>query len=174
MSENKFSVDQQRRMLVKGLGATTLASTFMPTSLFAAGRGPTAVIVGAGIAGLSAAWELRKAGFQVSIFEKENFSGGRMVELKTGPLHGATHAEGVFNANREMFALGAELGIESQVRGEAYNQVWSPESGLGLDNGHGIYDPGGMSDFNVEMTRKIPGLSPETSKKTLFIASRYG
>ena len=57
MSESKFSVDQQRRMLVKGLGATTLASTLMPTSLFAAGRGPTAVIVGAGIAGLSAAWE---------------------------------------------------------------------------------------------------------------------
>ena len=169
MSESKFSVDQQRRLLIKALGATTLASTLMPTSLFAAGRGPTAVIVGAGIAGLSAAWELRKAGFQVSIFEKENFTGGRMVELKTGPLHGATHAEGVFNANREMFALGAELGIESQVRGEAYNQVWSPESGLGLDNGHGIYDPGGMSDFNIEMTRKIPGLSPETSNKLLLL-----
>ena len=79
MSESKFSVDQQRRLLIKALGATTLASTLMPTSLFAAGRGPTAVIVGAGIAGLSAAWELRKAGFQVSIFEKENFTGGRMV-----------------------------------------------------------------------------------------------
>jgi phytoene dehydrogenase-like protein len=165
MSERKFIVDQQRRKLIKGLGAATLASTLMPTSLFAAGRGPTAVIVGAGIAGLSAAWEMRKAGFQVSIFEKENFTGGRMVELKTGPLHGATHAEGVFNANKEMFALGAELGIESQVRGEAYNQVWNPESGLGLDNGHGIYDPGGMSDFGIERTRKIPGLSSETSNK---------
>ena len=71
MSESKFSVDQQRRMLVKGLGATTLALTLMPTSLFAAGRGPTAVIVGAGIAGLSAAWELRKAEFKCPFLKRK-------------------------------------------------------------------------------------------------------
>ena len=67
----EYKVDQQRRNLVKGLGAATLASSVMPGSLFASEPGPTAVIIGAGIAGLSAAWDLRKAGFQVSIFEKE-------------------------------------------------------------------------------------------------------
>lgn len=165
MNDNKFKVDYQRRSLMKGLAAVTLASSVMPGSLFAAGRGPTAVIIGAGIAGLSAAWDLRKAGFQVSIFEKEEFTGGRMVELQTGPLHGAPHAEGVFNENKEMFALAAELGIEKKVRGESYNEVWNPENGIGLDNGHGIYNPGGMSDFDIEGAMKIPGLSAETINK---------
>lgn len=162
MSDNKFKVDKQRRNLVKGLAAATVASSVMPGSLFAAGRGPTAVVIGAGIAGLSAAWDLRNAGFQVSIFEKEKFTGGRMVESQMGPLFGATHAEGVLNASKDMFALAAELGIENQVRGEAYDQVWNPDDGLGLDTGHGLYDPGGMSNFNIENALKIPGLSPET------------
>jgi oxygen-dependent protoporphyrinogen oxidase len=165
MSDNKFKVDQQRRNLVKGLVAATVASSVMPGTLFAAGRGPTAVVIGAGIAGLSAAWDLRNAGFQVSILEKEEFSGGRMTELQMGPIHGPNHAEGVFNANKEMFALGAELGIENQVRGETYDRVWNPDDGLGLDNGLGLYDPGGISDFDIETTLKIPGLSAETIKK---------
>ena len=165
MNNNKFKTDQQRRNLLKGLAVATVGSSVMPGSLFAAGRGPTAVVIGAGIAGLAAAWSLRKAGFQVSIFEKEKFTGGRMVESQTGPLYGAPHAEGVFNENKEMFALAAELGIENQVRGEAYDQVWNPDDGIGLDNGHGVYYPGGMSDFDIENTLKIPGLSPETIKK---------
>ena len=81
MNDNKFKVDYQRRSLMKGLAAVTLASSVMPGSLFAAGRGPTAVIIGAGIAGLSAAWDLRKAGFQVSIFEKEEFFDGLEEEI---------------------------------------------------------------------------------------------
>ena len=165
MSDNRFRIDQQRRKLVKGLVAAGVASSVMPRSLFADGRGPTAVVIGAGIAGLSAAWDLRKAGFQVSIFEKEKFTGGRMVEMQKGPLYRPTHAEGVFNANKEMFALAAELGIEHQVRGDAFDQTWNPDSGLGLDNGHGLYDPGGISDFDIERTLKIPGLSPETIRK---------
>lgn len=165
MTNNKFKVDQQRRSLVKGIAAATLASSVMPGSLFAAGRGPTAVIIGAGIGGLSAAWDLHKAGFQVSIFEKEKYTGGRMVEMQIGPMHGTPHAEGVFNENKEMFALAAELGIEKQVRGVAYNDVWNPDEGIGLDNGHGIYSPGGMSDFDIEGTMKIPGLSAETISK---------
>ena len=74
MNNNKFKTDQQRRNLLKGLAVATVGSSVMPGSLFAAGRGPTAVVIGAGIAGLAAAWSLRKAGFQVSIFEKEGIT----------------------------------------------------------------------------------------------------
>jgi heterodisulfide reductase subunit A-like polyferredoxin len=63
--------DQHRRNLLKGLGAVAVAAT-MHGRLFAAEAGPTAVVIGAGIGGLSAAWELLKAGFQVSIFEKRS------------------------------------------------------------------------------------------------------
>lgn len=38
--------------------------------------GKKAAIIGAGPAGLSCAWFLRKAGFEVNIFEKKQFSGG--------------------------------------------------------------------------------------------------
>ena len=160
MSKTRHIVDQQRRTVMKGLAATAAASAVMPHNLFAAGRGPTAVVIGAGIAGLSAAYDLRKAGFQVSIFEKEKFTGGRMVQLQMGPLYQYTHAVGVLDANREMFALAAELGIEDQIRGEPFESF-----GFLTDNGHGLYDPGGISDFDIENALKIPGLSPETIKK---------
>ena len=158
MNDNKLTIDRQRRNLVKGLAAATAVSA-MPRSLFAAGGGPTAVVIGAGIAGLSAAYDLRKAGFQVSIFEKEKFTGGRMVQLQMGPLYQFTHAVGVFDANKEMFALAAELGLEDQIRGE-------PFGSFGVtDNGHGLYDPGGISNFDIENALKIPGLSRETIEK---------
>ena len=158
MNRSQRITNPQRRQVVKGIAAATAASAVMPHRLFAAGRGPTAVVIGAGIAGLTAAWDLRKAGFQVAILEKEKFTGGRMVQLQMGPLYQFTHAVGVFGANKDMFALAAELGIEQQVRGDPF-----PE--YGIDNGHGIYNPGGISHFDIENTLKIPGLSPETVEK---------
>ncbi len=158
MSNDKHTVDQGRRRVMKGIAATAAASAVMPRALFAAGRGPTAVVIGAGIAGLSTAWDLRKAGFQVAIFEKEKFTGGRMVQLQMGPLYQFTHAAGVFEANKDMFALAAELGIEQDLRGDPYPEYV-------IDNGHGLYDPGGLSHFDIENALKIPGLSPETIGK---------
>ena len=158
MSNGKHTVDRQRRRVMKGIAATAAAPAVIPRALFAAGRGPTAVVIGAGIAGLSAAWDLRKAGFQVAIFEKEKFTGGRMVQLQMGPLYQFTHAAGVFEANKDMFALAAELGIEQDLRGDPY-------PAYAIDNGHGLYDPGGLSRFDIENALKIPGLSPETIGK---------
>ena len=36
-------------------------------------------VIGAGIAGLSCAYELQKAGHNVTVFEKESYIGGRMA-----------------------------------------------------------------------------------------------
>jgi oxygen-dependent protoporphyrinogen oxidase len=171
MSKDSKIIDQQRRSVVKGLAAATAVSAVMPYKLFAAGAGPTAVVIGSGIAGLSAAYDLRNAGFQVSIFEKEKFTGGRMVELQMGPLYQYTHAVGVFGANKEMFKLAAELGIEDQIRAdqdyELTGTLFSTESESYelIDNGHGVYDPGSAGDFDFEKTAKIPGLSKETITK---------
>ena len=160
MSNGKHIVNRSRRKVVKGIAAAGAAAAVMPHNLFAAGRGPTAVVIGAGIAGLSAAWDLRNAGFQVSIFEKEKFTGGRMVELQMGPLYQYTHAVGVLDASHEMFALAAELGIEDQLRGEPFGS-----STYVTDNGHGLYHPGGISHFDLENAAKIPGLSQEAIAK---------
>lgn len=44
-------------------------------------RKKTIAIVGAGIAGLTAAYELQKAGFKVTVFEANDYAGGRMSSL---------------------------------------------------------------------------------------------
>jgi len=114
------TVDLERRTVVKGLASLTAASALWPRELLAGEelrRGPTALVIGAGIAGLSAAYELRNAGFNVSIFEKEKFTGGRMVELQMGPLYQYTHAVGVWQGFREMFSLADEVGVMDGLRG---------------------------------------------------------
>lgn len=158
MSTPNHLIDARRRSILQGLASAGLLAAVGPARAFASasasGR-PTALVIGAGIAGLSAAHELRKAGFEVAIFEKERFTGGRMVELQMGPLYQFTHAVGVFEANREMFDLAGELGIAEQLHG--------PEALSLRDNGHGIY-PYGLY-FDLGQAQSIPGLSDDTRKR---------
>src|SRR5260370_21179551 len=48
------------------------------------GKGKKVVILGAGIAGLAAAYELRKAGFACTILEARNRPGGRSWTIRDG------------------------------------------------------------------------------------------
>jgi oxygen-dependent protoporphyrinogen oxidase len=147
-----------RRSVLAGL-ISTAAAGCLPSGLFAAetrSRGRTAVVIGAGIAGLSAGYELRKAGFDVSIFEKWEFVGGRMREAWMGPIWGPPHALGILEANKEMFALGDELGIGEQLAGDhASEEVF-------IDNGVGTY-PRDLR-FHVDEVQRIPGMSDETKR----------
>src|SRR5678815_2907124 len=93
--------DPRRRRILQGLAGAAVTGC-VPRVFAQGGKRHSAVIIGAGIAGLSAAYDLRKAGFDISIFEKWDYSGGRMREAWMGPLYGFTHAEGVLKANREM------------------------------------------------------------------------
>jgi len=150
-----------------GLGASALAAG-TPGRLFASGVAPSAVVIGSGIGGLSAAWELLKAGFQVSIFEKERYTGGRMVELQMGPLYQFTHAQLIFGDGLEMLSLARELGISGQLAQLEYGKDQPRhilERGL-LDNGHGVYDLPSVWElaFNPHSAKHVPGLSAETIK----------
>ena len=69
-----------------------------------------AVVVGSGIAGLSTAYELRKAGFNVTVLEEKHLAGGRMAEEKVGSFMNITGASGLNSWYREMFDLCDELG----------------------------------------------------------------
>lgn len=72
---------------------------------------PKVAIVGAGIAGLAAAYELQKAGFQVTVFESADYSGGRMLSSRH---QGYTFDQGAdfFSENyRTLESYAKELGI---------------------------------------------------------------
>jgi monoamine oxidase len=71
------------------------------------GKGKSVVILGAGIAGMVAAWELKKAGYTCTVLEARNRAGGRnwtirngtRVEMTDGTAETCKFAEGhYFNA----------------------------------------------------------------------------
>lgn len=73
------------------------------------------MVVGAGIAGLSAAYELSKAGFTVTVLERKHLAGGRMAEEMVGSFMNITGASGLNSYYAEMFDLCSELGIMDEV-----------------------------------------------------------
>jgi monoamine oxidase len=50
-------------------------------------RGRRVLILGAGIAGMAAAYEMRRAGYEVKILENQNRHGGRCLTLRGGDRH---------------------------------------------------------------------------------------
>src|SRR5262249_50268269 len=74
-----------RRQFIKELGLSAAALAFIPNLVVARGRGglelqsepKNVVILGGGLAGLSAAYELKKIGHKVTILEARKFPGGR-------------------------------------------------------------------------------------------------
>ena len=68
-------------------------------------------IIGAGIAGLTAAYILQKRGFTVQVFEREETPGGRMRSEPHGEFVIERGAQFIASSYRNMRALAAELGI---------------------------------------------------------------
>ena len=132
----------------------------MPQPLSAARAGQretTAVVIGAGIAGLSAAYELQKAGFRVTVMEKWDFVGGRMREEQRGPFYGPAHAIGIHEGNREMFDLAREIGILDQLESDKLADFYI------VDNGQGLYPL--TLRFKIDEVASIPGMSADTRKR---------
>ena len=64
------------------LGANTISSG-EPTKTAAIGK-PTVIVIGAGLAGLSAAYRLQQAGFTVTVIESRGRVGGRVKTIRRG------------------------------------------------------------------------------------------
>jgi oxygen-dependent protoporphyrinogen oxidase len=73
---------------------------------------PVAAIVGAGIAGLTAAYRLRQAGWDVKVFEKEASAGGRVETLVRQGYRVDTGATAIAARYPLFIALARELGLE--------------------------------------------------------------
>ncbi|MGO4552413.1 flavin monoamine oxidase family protein [Lysobacter sp. 2RAF19] len=76
----ELRVDATRRRLLQGAAAGLALTACAPVAHKP--RTADVVIVGAGIAGLSAAWRLREAGVSSRIYEAQSRVGGRMLSLR--------------------------------------------------------------------------------------------
>jgi oxygen-dependent protoporphyrinogen oxidase len=73
------------------------------------------VVVGAGIAGLAAAWDLAQAGADVTVLESERQPGGVIVTERRDGFLVEGGPDGFLAAEPELPALAAELGIGTRV-----------------------------------------------------------
>lgn len=76
------------------------------------------VVVGAGIAGLAAAWELRQAGADVTVIESEPRPGGVIVTERRDGFVVEGGPDGFLAAEPEIPALAAELGIGERIESQ--------------------------------------------------------
>ncbi|OON62155.1 monoamine oxidase [Massilia sp. KIM] len=65
-----------------GMGIQSRATA--PPALSGSGKGKKVVILGAGLAGLTAAYELRKLGYECEVLEARGFAGGRCQTARKG------------------------------------------------------------------------------------------
>lgn len=93
----------------------------------------TVAVVGSGIAGLSAAYELHKAGHRVVVFEQGSIPGGRMSEVTLGSVRVVTGATIVFSFCEDMMELVRDVGLEDRLREH-------PTQGRRVATGRGEYD----------------------------------
>lgn len=143
-----------RRRFLQAVAASAAAAGCVRRAA-AAGR-PSLLVVGSGIAGLSAAWELQNSGFDVTVFEKNNIAGGRMIEAWVGPLFGSVHASALYEGSREMWALAEDLGLAAELDGQPDGDIW----GFPVDNGHGTYTV--ATRMHLTEMLNVPGLSAAT------------
>ncbi len=99
-----MSDKNNRRQFLKIAGAASLGAALAPSNVFAQKRKKSCVIIGAGFAGLAAAYKLENAGWNATILEARDRIGGRVFSQ--------TFAE---NPNLT-FELGAEWVGESHER----------------------------------------------------------
>lgn len=77
--------------------------------------GERVIVVGAGIAGLAAAFRLRQAGFEVLVLEANEHVGGRMATIERQGYRLDVAASALSTAYREMVKLIQDAGLEAEV-----------------------------------------------------------
>jgi oxygen-dependent protoporphyrinogen oxidase len=99
-----------------------------------AGRGPSVAVVGAGMAGLAAAWRLQRAGLGVAVLEREARVGGRVLDVDLGSLWVGAGPQFLTNFYAHTLDLIGELDLQADlvripggcavVHGGALHPVW--------------------------------------------------
>lgn len=126
----ELHVDARRRRLLQGAGAAALLAgcRSLPAPMRVATEDEV-VIVGAGIAGLTAAWRLRQQGVRVRLFEAQSRIGGRMLSLRNHFPDGQVIELGgelIDTDHVRIRALAAELGLvlDDLLEGDTAHDTW--------------------------------------------------
>jgi monoamine oxidase len=104
-----------RRQLLVGAAAMSLGCQALRSPSHAR---PQVVVVGAGLAGLVAAWELTRAGYEVLVLEAQARAGGRILTLRE-PFGGGLRAEAGARhvvGDPDLLVLCASLGVAIEAR----------------------------------------------------------
>jgi monoamine oxidase len=122
-------VDATRRRLLQGAAAGLALTACAPATRIAMPGASPVAIVGAGIAGLTAAWRLRQAGVPVRVFEAQSRVGGRMLSLRDHFGAGQVIELGgelIDTGHARIRALAAELGIalDDLLDGDTDADTW--------------------------------------------------
>jgi oxygen-dependent protoporphyrinogen oxidase len=79
-------------------------------------HGERVVVVGAGVAGLTAGFRLRQAGFEVTVLEAEDHVGGRMSTIEVDGYRLDTACQILPTTYRQMLALIADAGLAAEIQ----------------------------------------------------------
>lgn len=97
---------------VTGAVLLSMGTALLPACMRGA---PRVAIVGAGIAGLNAAYVLKKAGVQAAVYEASDRAGGRILTARDAVcpgVHAELGGEFIDPQHADMFALMQEFGLE--------------------------------------------------------------
>lgn len=77
---------------------------------------PRVIVIGSGVAGLTAAYRLQQAGAKVTVFEARDYVGGRMASLEWEGFTINPGAQFFTGVDRYLLKMASDLGLSDQLR----------------------------------------------------------
>ncbi len=151
-------VDRRTFLQLLSLAAGALAA---PRALPQSGR--EVVVLGAGLAGLTAAWSLKQQGFSVRVFEAQDIPGGRVKTVRA-PFRNGGYAEAgavrIPNNHRYLMKYIRLMGLESKL--VPYQ-----------DDGKRLWCLDGKRFTTPQGEWPLAGLKPQEKANPLAMIARY-